>query len=136
MKILVILVTFLLLTFFSIKVNSQVFNFRNSISPKINPKGIIYHAADSYSCDSSCILTQDGKGNYYLEYKKPDTCIISLKIFDEDGYLKRIKVYKVVYSKKLVMVSNEYYLTQQWEDSKIEYFYMNKVKIKEEDIDK
>lgn len=113
--------SFLLISFFSIAQSSEY------SSPSFTKK-------DSLKCD---ILQRDWRGNLYKHFKIPDTSIIQIKIFNEQGYMQRIKAYKLVWSERFIVADGDnYYINVKWEDDKVEYLTLNKKKIKDSNIDK
>lgn len=71
-----------------------------------------------------------------MEFKKPDTSIVQLKVFDSNGYVKRIKAYRLVSARKMTVAEGAaVYMQPFWTDEGVKYLYMNKRAIKESDID-
>jgi len=88
---------------------------------------------DSLKCKT---LSKDWRGNIYMEFKKPDTSIVQLKVFNSNGYVKRIKAYRLVSARKMTVAEGDaVYMQPFWTDEGVKYLYMNKRAIKESDID-
>ena len=88
---------------------------------------------DSLKCKT---LSKDWRGNLYMEFKKPDTSIVQIKVFDSNGYVKRIKAYRLVSARKMTVAEGDaLYINPFWSDEGVRYLYMNKQPIKETDID-
>ena len=88
---------------------------------------------DSVKCKT---LSKDWRGNIYMEFKKPDTSIVQIKVFDSNGYVKRIKAYRLVSARKMTAAEGDaIYINPFWSDEGVIYLYMNKQPIKETDID-
>jgi hypothetical protein len=88
---------------------------------------------DSIKCKT---LSKDWQGNIYMEFKKPDTSIVQIKVFDSSGYVKRIKAFRLVSARKMTVAKGDaIYVNPFWSDEGVRYLYMNKQPIKEADID-
>ena len=88
---------------------------------------------DSIKCKA---LSKDWRGNIYMEFKKPDTSIVQIKVFDSNGYLKRIKAYRLVSGIKITAAEGgAVYFKPILSYEGVRYLYMNKQPIKETDID-
>lgn len=89
--------------------------------------------ADSIKCK---ILSKDWRGNIYMEFKNPDTTVVKIKVFDSNGYVKRIKAYRLVGAKRLIVAEGDtLYWQSNWSYELVSYLYMNKHPIKDDDID-
>jgi hypothetical protein len=89
----------------------------------------------TYKLDTSkYVVSRYTPDNTYATLKVPDTIAVQLKVFDSLGYMKRMRVYKVVYER---CFKNAIYTPSGFKvsDYRYEYYYPNMTKIRKEDYE-